>query len=270
MPLLIKQTVAEGGEVQWKKSLHFLKDSGNTWKTVPQIYVKTTDGWKPLYSFTWSIGAWSACSAGCGGGTQTRTVQCKRSDGTLLPDSVCANMIGTKPATVQFCNTHTCTYYIYGNADDFMMLYTLVNNSWWRPIFDHCYMTHRDPRYYAVTSPEFAQDEVKLLYAMSDTNGTSYHAWLQMCTATNVCTDRIVYFPHQGECDGMTLYFTWYPKTRGFVRHRCTGWRHRNQGQCSGCSGCTDGGIGYLNCAGGGPGWAYIPIPHSGPWTCRG
>ena len=74
-----------------------------TWggyKQVPQIYVNVNGTWKPLFSFSWEQGSWSECSAECGGGTQQRTVRCKRNDGTYWPDSVCSS-VGTKPETTQ-------------------------------------------------------------------------------------------------------------------------------------------------------------------------
>jgi hypothetical protein len=53
---------------------------------------------------TWNVGPWGACSASCGGGSQTRTVECRDSSG-VRPDSVCTV---AKPATQQACNTQGC------------------------------------------------------------------------------------------------------------------------------------------------------------------
>ncbi len=56
-------------------------------------------------SFAWDSSDWSICDAACGGGTQTRTVICKDSDGTTTPDGRCP---GIKPATSQICNAQAC------------------------------------------------------------------------------------------------------------------------------------------------------------------
>lgn len=66
----------------------FVKVTTN-WRPVYNIFVKVGDVWKPVYSYAWETGPWSACSAPCGGGTQTRTVTCKRSDGQVMEDIYC-------------------------------------------------------------------------------------------------------------------------------------------------------------------------------------
>ena len=45
----------------------------------------------------WTMGAWGACSATCGGGTQTRTARCNHSGGC-----------GGQPPTSRSCNTQAC------------------------------------------------------------------------------------------------------------------------------------------------------------------
>ncbi len=57
-------------------------------------------------SFSWEISDWTVCDVACGGGTQTRTVICKDSNGVTTPDGRCP---GTKPATSQICNAQACT-----------------------------------------------------------------------------------------------------------------------------------------------------------------
>ena len=56
-------------------------------------------------SYSWQSGSWGSCSKSCGGGTQTRSVSCKRSDGQTVSASYCS---GSKPATSQSCNTQAC------------------------------------------------------------------------------------------------------------------------------------------------------------------
>lgn len=58
------------------------------------------------YSIDWFSGNWGTCSKTCGGGTQTRSSTCQRSDGQVMPDSYC----GEEPAMTQACNTQACSY----------------------------------------------------------------------------------------------------------------------------------------------------------------
>ena len=57
------------------------------------------------YTYAWQQSGFGSCSATCGGGAQTQTVTCMRSDGAAASDSLCS---GTKPATSQACNTQAC------------------------------------------------------------------------------------------------------------------------------------------------------------------
>ncbi|XP_014328990.1 A disintegrin and metalloproteinase with thrombospondin motifs 16 [Xiphophorus maculatus] len=58
---------------------------------------------------SWSAGEWGACSQSCGGGEQTRQVQCvqktSQTNAETLADSQCPH---SAPATRQTCNTHSC------------------------------------------------------------------------------------------------------------------------------------------------------------------
>ena len=96
----------------WKKvKSAFVKVNG-AWKTVGQIYVKVSGAWKPIWKYSWTPGAWGNCSETCGGGTQTRTVTCTRTENssttTTVADSLCTKFVGSKPATSQSCNIQSC------------------------------------------------------------------------------------------------------------------------------------------------------------------
>lgn len=65
-------------------------------------------------SYSWYTGAYGSCSTTCGSGTKTRTVYCRRNDGTRVSDSYCS---GTKPSTSTSCSsTSGCTYSWYSGS----------------------------------------------------------------------------------------------------------------------------------------------------------
>lgn len=100
MALLVNKSGA------WRNSNMFIKLSG-VWHEVKNVYDKISGVWHPIWTYSWEVGAFGACSTSCGGGTQTRTVTCKRSDGLTKADNFCWD-VGTKPATSQVCNTQSC------------------------------------------------------------------------------------------------------------------------------------------------------------------
>lgn len=62
------------------------------------------------YSYGWSEwSGWSGCSAGCGGGTQSRGRECRRSEtGQPGYSVVDASLCGGATSESQACNTHSC------------------------------------------------------------------------------------------------------------------------------------------------------------------
>ena len=62
-------------------------------------------------SSTWVYSGYGACSASCGGGTQTRSYQCQQNINnawTLVSNSVCQDNNGAVGVTSQSCNTQAC------------------------------------------------------------------------------------------------------------------------------------------------------------------
>jgi hypothetical protein len=72
--------------------------------TKPATSTPTTDYSTCTYSN--SYGGWGSCSASCGGGTQTRSATCVRSDGSAVSSAYCST-----PTTSQSCNTQSCYSY---------------------------------------------------------------------------------------------------------------------------------------------------------------
>ena len=67
----------------------------------------------PAVAYTWTQSGFGACSATCGGGTQTQTIGCESSTGNSVSISLCS---GSAPASIQSCNTAACeSEWVYGS-----------------------------------------------------------------------------------------------------------------------------------------------------------
>lgn len=63
-----------------------------------------TDSGSDAHAGAWEPGEWEMCSVACGGGTQTRTITCRREE-VDVDESAC---LETAPATSRACNTDPC------------------------------------------------------------------------------------------------------------------------------------------------------------------
>lgn|GEM_PF-5755489 len=59
---------------------------------------------------SWYTGEWNSCNMSCGGGTQTRIVECRSTIGYTVNNWQCT---GTMPAASQSCNTQACESYTW-------------------------------------------------------------------------------------------------------------------------------------------------------------
>ena len=86
------------------------KDNNN--QTAPESYCTAA---KPATvqncnstTYSWQTYTWNTCSASCGGGTQTRIVQCEDNYGYAVNNWMCS---GIMPSSSQSCNTQACMNY---------------------------------------------------------------------------------------------------------------------------------------------------------------
>lgn len=61
----------------------------------------------PCTSYSWALGAWSDCSAECGGGNRTRSVFCVNAAGIQVDNNSCP---GRKPRSTEKCNIQACDF----------------------------------------------------------------------------------------------------------------------------------------------------------------
>jgi len=62
-------------------------------------------------TYDWKVSPFTECSKTCGGGTRTRTVECKADDGsTPSSDGVCTKV---RPVSMTSCNSQVCVGYSY-------------------------------------------------------------------------------------------------------------------------------------------------------------
>lgn len=159
-------------------------------------------------TYAWSTGAWGSCSVACGGGTQARSVVCKRSDGTIVGDSNCA---GSKPAESQSCNTQACAYNptnTYCGTWDSKDVYA---NALWKQ--------SGGTRYYIGSSGTSA-DTVSCIGEWNSTNGT----WQ---------SSKFCKYANQRECNSGALSSATYS---GKYPSCPTGYQPSGDGCVSGCT----------------------------------
>ena len=80
----------------------------NNWRDTYQIYKKDDSSWEKVYNYWYEYSEWSDCSASCGGGTQTRTATCRRSDGIIKNNDYCRKYGLTTDILIRQCNTQPC------------------------------------------------------------------------------------------------------------------------------------------------------------------
>ena len=63
-------------------------------------------GYSPTFTYAYTVGQYGSCSESCGGGLRSRSVNCVRSDGQVVADTMCSG--STKPPASQTCNSQPC------------------------------------------------------------------------------------------------------------------------------------------------------------------
>ena len=118
----------------WKYTKNIYVNVSSAWKTIFNIYTNLNNVWKPLYAHWYEVGDWSSCSVTCGGGTQTRSVTCYRSDYTnhnldkvAVLDTFCSKAGINKPNTSQSCNTQDCNECLYDSNNIWKIESALIN-----------------------------------------------------------------------------------------------------------------------------------------------
>lgn len=90
--------------------------SKSPWLRVPAHITRRLCSDSSLFlggSVSWTVGDWNACSVTCGGGSQTRSVQCVSHDASgprVVEDALCA-AYAEAPPSLQTCNMQTCAEY---------------------------------------------------------------------------------------------------------------------------------------------------------------
>ena len=71
---------------------------------------------EPCIDYNWNISDYfSTCSKTCGGGTRTKNVICKDSNGVIVEDSYCD--LSSKPVVSEECNKEECVSYEWSLSD---------------------------------------------------------------------------------------------------------------------------------------------------------
>jgi len=65
---------------------------------------------QPCVTYQWVARAWGPCTRSCGGGSQTRVVDCVSSLGAVSDDRYCEST-GPMPTTMQTCGTNACVWH---------------------------------------------------------------------------------------------------------------------------------------------------------------